>query len=674
MFRLPFELAWNELSVHHERSQRMSGINLKCESGRESDLDSSSGSRRSRTSLVLIGICLCAILLPMGCKKDKKAEEAKKPPKKEVEQNRDLTPEEKKISDLIKSEDLTLDLTPQLNSIAGWLEQKDRSELPEQLAKLETVYGLVDADPAHVLHESDKVPEYLEVGYWPVAEKPSAGPSNPLAALNVLNVEWETVKFGVVSCGFSNEDQTELTIETKLEGRGADPDGKMHGLKGLQNIVFSKPGSTWNLTQWKQTKLQIKRSPAPMFRDVLGEVVKDEKTVENATRSFIDEIIVRSAEKGAQSLLVPVHEKWANLSSNQSFSTVSVVDFNNDGHDDLFLTAKWGPTQMLKNNGDGTFVDVAEEIGLKEPYLVNCALFVDLDNDGDKDCLLGRSMEPVKILENNDGKFKNVTKKNSDLGKQYFITAMCATDVNSDGLLDVYLCNYPPLNTPFHDVFVNEFERNKFLDKLEGQDQFLNLASTSNVLLMNRGGGRLERAEYDETISQWRRTFQTVAADFDDDGDEDLYICNDFAPDAMLRNDTPKGAKDPVFVDVTQEMLKGAPLGFGMGASWGDYDQDGDLDLYVTNMYSKAGNRIIKVMGEVDPRIAVAAYGNFLWENQGGTFEQRSGSEDGQMHVNMVGWSWGGQFADFDNNGMLDVYVPSGYYTAPQEVETEVDT
>ena len=191
---------------------------------------------------------------------------------------------------------------------------------------------------------------------------------------------------------------------------------------------------------------------------------------------------------------------------------------------------------------------------------------------------------------------------------------------------------------------------------------------------MNRGKGNLKRVPFDEELSQWRRSFQSVWADIDNDGDDDLYICNDFAPDGFLRNDTPKGAADPKFTDVTQEALLEKGMGFGMGASYGDFDRDGDLDLYVSNMFSKAGNRIIKRVDSVDPRTAASAAGNFLFVNSDGKFGQKAGSGSGEFPVNQVGWSYGGQWSDFDNNGQLDLYVPSGYYTAPKEIASEVDT
>ena len=115
-------------------------------------------------------------------------------------------------------------------------------------------------------------------------------------------------------------------------------------------------------------------------------------------------------------------------------------------------------------------------------------------------------------------------------------------------------------------------------------------------------------------------------------------------------------------------------MGFGMGANFGDYDSDGKLDLYVSNMYSKAGHRVIEHFdGDVDPRIDVSSRGNFLYRNIGGKFEHVAGLEEGKQQVAKVGWSFGGQMADFNNDGKLDVYVPSGFFTAPESIAIPFD-
>ena len=111
-----------------------------------------------------------------------------------------------------------------------------------------------------------------------------------------------------------------------------------------------------------------------------------------------------------------------------------------------------------------------------------------------------------------------------------------------------------------------------------------------------------------------------------------------------------------------------------MGASWGDYDGDGLLDLYVTNMSSKAGRRITKAMGPFGDRFAPMARGNSLFRQVGGKFVRESGTVPDKLPVELAGWGWGSQFLDIDNDGDLDIFAPSGYYTAPPAVRLPVDT
>jgi hypothetical protein len=108
-------------------------------------------------------------------------------------------------------------------------------------------------------------------------------------------------------------------------------------------------------------------------------------------------------------------------------------------------------------------------------------------------------------------------------------------------------------------------------------------------------------------------------------------------------------------------------MGFGMGATWGDYDRDGRHDLYITNMYSKAGNRITRNLDHLDKRFARSARGNSLLRSNPEGFEPIASAK-------AAGWGWGSQFVDVDNDGWLDIIAPNGYYTAPPEFDINVDT
>ena len=109
-----------------------------------------------------------------------------------------------------------------------------------------------------------------------------------------------------------------------------------------------------------------------------------------------------------------------------------------------------------------------------------------------------------------------------------------------------------------------------------------------------------------------------------------------------------------------------------MGVSWNDHNNDGQFDLYVSNMYSKAGNRITDQIEGLDPRFKEMAQGNYLYEFDGEQFKLVS-LDGPQKASSVTGWSWGGQMVDFDNDAFVDIVVANGYYTAPQEIAVKMD-
>ena len=348
------------------------------------------------------------------------------------------------------------------------------------------------------------------------------------------------------------------------------------------------------------------------------------------------------------------------------------MDIDADGYDDLYIAVRQGRNMLLHNGGDGTFTERADQYGLDVEHHTAAALFADFDNDGDPDVFLGRTLAPSLYLINEDGHFAS-----RDLGDgvlPFLVASISAADYNGDGLLDVYFSTYAARmllaaapsasrTDSWGGALLADFlsaDHARALYDLS-RDRIGHLIHDApgppNVLLRNLGDGR-----FAATTAVWRNTLQASWADYDRDGDPDLYLANDFAANNLLRNDG--GA----LVDVTAESGAADP-GFGMGASWADYDGDGRQDLYVTNMHSSAGRRITEAAGLAGAAFAPLARGNSLLRNgsEGFILVADSPVEDG-------GWGWGGQFLDFDNDGDLDIYALSGYYTPPSEVALPEDT
>ena len=221
-----------------------------------------------------------------------------------------------------------------------------------------------------------------------------------------------------------------------------------------------------------------------------------------------------------------------------------------------------------------------------------------------------------------------------------------AADVDGNGYPDIYVASYNRYGSVMPNVW----------------GQATN--GTPNLLFLNQGNGTFREAARQWGVDDGRWSYAAAFADVDRDGDQDLYVANDFGENGFYLNQRDH------FIDVAGNRgLKDA--GFGMGVSFGDYDNDGHLDLHVTNMSSTAGNRILRrIYPEAqsnDHLLKKLAAGNSLYKNKGdGTFEEVS-ARVGGFHA---GWAFGGGFIDFDNDGWEDLYTPNGFISGKSMKDT----
>ena len=188
------------------------------------------------------------------------------------------------------------------------------------------------------------------------------------------------------------------------------------------------------------------------------------------------------------------------------------------------------------------------------------------------------------------------------------------------------------------------------------------MCSYETKQLQRKGPGHSDTSPEKRVWKENNRRFSYASAweDYDNDGDLDLYVANDFGRNNLYRND---GGK---FKDVAPTAGV-EDLSAGMSVTWTDYNNDGWMDIYVSNMFSSAGNRIAfqrefqsDADGSTKGLFQRHARGNTLFENaKDGTFRDVSL----EANVTLGRWAWGSRFVDINNDGWQDILVANGFLT-----------
>lgn len=531
----------------------------------------------------------------------------------------------------------------------------------------------------------------VETRTWPLAAQAVESTKPDLWRPLLDGVSWfDHAKLHVIRGEHPSGDMHRYESAAGFEALARMKSGEWRSLHGRMHLTWQRsatpagqPAAEWKIAAWRTEELRWVASPRRLFVEALDSVLKPASDVGKLRRSQHYETTVKYYREGMKA---QPHPYFAPISANQK-EGLAIADVNGDGFDDIYITVRIGKNLLLINHGDGTFTEESAAYGLDLPGHTTCALFADFDNDGDLDAILGRSLLRSTYLENRNGKFfQPPIPKFMPMA----VISMAAADYNGDGLLDLYLCTYRPAapagaspaggvaqvkdgDFDWPDEFLPPDQAREYRRRIAEHRQrkggtVLDQIGPPNVLLVNRGNGQFEPAPENATVGLWRNTLQATWGDFDQDGDPDLFIANDWAPSVLFRNDGAAG-----FKDIT-ESAGVTYYGFSMGASWGDYDNDGLDDVYVSNMYSAAGRRMTERIPGLDKMFIESAAGNWLYRQTGkGVFKQMAGMEPPALTVMNAGWSWGGCFTDFDNDGFLDLYVLSGYFTAPRELSSELD-
>jgi hypothetical protein len=319
-------------------------------------------------------------------------------------------------------------------------------------------------------------------------------------------------------------------------------------------------------------------------------------------------------------------------------ASVSIVDFDRDGWSDIYVTnsAIGSKNALYRNMHDGTFKDVASELGIADVNQAGTgvstdAVWGDFDNDGYEDLFLIKWGRPELFHNDHGHGFTRVTEQ---AGLPAWINANTAIwfDYDGDGLLDLFVGGYYSEDIDLWHLTTTRIMPDSFEYAKNGGRKYL---------FHNLGNGKFEEVSAQLGIDSRRWALAAAAADLRGTGHPDLFVANDYGVSELYFNDGKR------FHEVGEKTGVGFAPKSGMNAAVGDILNQGKYAVYVSNI-SEDG---------------ILIQGNNLWVPKEGTAGDAVKYQNlaREFGVELGGWSFGAQFGDLNNDGTIDLYLTNGY-------------
>jgi Flp pilus assembly protein TadD len=490
-------------------------------------------------------------------------------------------------------------------------------------------------------------------------EKQEAGLSAPefVATLRRFLAPHSPLNLADLAClaisSSPDDHPTMARTRLRLELGGILPGGARRGWQaiGEWEVEWAQSTTGWKIAAWRPLEMTTAEGPEVVFTDV-------------TTAAF-------GKDPSYESHLVRDTNYWRGVLDKASDvdifgnSGVSVGDVYGDGRDAIYMCQPKGlPNRLYRQREPGIFEDISREAGVDVLDNTAMALFADILNRGHQDLILITESSPLLFLNDGHGHFTLKRNAFPPGTTQATLTAAAMADYDRDGYLDLYVCAYgyvvgegSTIPCPYYDA-QNGPPNRLYHNQEDGT--FIDVTTSSGL---DRGNNRY--------------SFACAWNDIDDDGWPDLVVVNDFGRNNLYRN-----LRNGKFEEVTDAI---AGYGSGMSASFADYNGDGAADLYVSNMWVPAGERITadpefqqRFRDASSDRVREFAMGNALYVNS----RSGSGPIGGQGNLappmtapfrrlpNAAGadrarWAWCSDALDLENDGAQDLYVVNGYLSSP---------